>query len=445
MKVLLISTYELGRQPFGLASPAAWLKRCGHDVRCADLAIDALPALAVREAELIALYLPMHTATRLAVQAIARIRGLNPSAYLCAYGLYAPLNEEYLRSMGVQTVLGGEFEPALLSLADRLSRGVTQQTEPVVSLERVAFVAPDRSTLPVLSRYSRLHLNGDNRVAGYTEASRGCKHLCRHCPVVPVYRGQFRVVPVDVVLADIRAQVAVGAQHITFGDPDFLNGPTHARRVIEALHAEFPEVGYDITAKVEHLIAAPEMLSLLRSTGCVFLITAVESLENAVLEKLGKGHTREDFVRLAGLCREAGLTLAPTFIPFTPWTTAAGYRDLLASVAELGLIDNVAPIQLALRLLITSASRLLELEEVRRIASDFDREALIYRWKHPDPDVDELAARALAIVTAEQRRHTPRREVFRQLWEAAHSRPLPEDYELLPRTVIPYMDEPWFC
>jgi radical SAM superfamily enzyme YgiQ (UPF0313 family) len=445
VKVLLVSTYELGRQPFGLASPAAWLGQRGHEVRCLDLALDSLPSLVVREADLIALYLPMHTATRLAVQAIAKIRPLNPRAHLCAYGLYAPLNEEYLRSLGVETVLGGEFEPGLVSLAGRLSRGVTHQTEPVVSMERVSFIPPDRRALPVLARYSRLHVNGETRIAGYTEASRGCKHLCRHCPVVPVYHGQFRIVPQEVVLADVQSQVAAGAQHISFGDPDFLNGPAHARRIVEAFYRDFPGVTYDITAKVEHLLAAPELLSLLRETGCSFVTTAVESVEDAVLEKLEKRHTRADFVRLVGLSRAAGLTLAPTFIPFTPWTTLAGYRDLLECLIELELIEHVAPVQLALRLLITSGSRLLELDEVQRVVGPFDQEALIYRWQHPDPEVDALAARVLAIVTAEQRRRTPRREVFRQICELAHSRLLPENFDLLPRTVIPYMDEPWFC
>jgi radical SAM superfamily enzyme YgiQ (UPF0313 family) len=445
VKVLLISTYELGRQPFGLASPAAWLKERGHEVRCADLAIDTLPSLAVREAQLVAFYLPMHTATRLAVQAIAKTRALNPQAHVCAYGLYAPLNEEYLRSIGVQTVLGGEFEPGLVSLVERLSRGLAQQTEPVLAMERLMFLPPDRTTLPVLPRYSRLHVNGDTRVSGYTEASRGCKHLCRHCPVVPVYQGHFRIVQPEIVLADIRAQVAAGAQHITFGDPDFLNGPSHARRIVEAFQANFPAVTYDITAKIEHLLARPSMLDLLRRTGCVFVTTAVESVEDAVLEKLEKRHTRADFVRAVQLCREADLTLAPTFIPFTPWTTCAGYRDLLGCVAELQLVDNVAPVQLALRLLITSGSRLLELEDVRHVIGAFDKEALVYRWKHPDPQVDALAARVLALVTAEQRNGTPRREVFARIWEIAHGRPAPENYELLPRTVIPYMDEPWFC
>ena len=112
MRVLLVSTYELGRQPFGLASPAAWLRQRGHQVTCADLACTPLPVREAREADAIAFYVPMHTATRLAIEAMRKIRPLNPRARLCCYGLYAPVNESYLRSLGVECVLGGEFEPS---------------------------------------------------------------------------------------------------------------------------------------------------------------------------------------------------------------------------------------------------------------------------------------------------------------------------------------------
>ena len=445
MRILLISTYELGRQPFGLASPAAWLRQRGHEVVCADVAVNPLPSLAVREAELIALYLPMHTATRLAAQLVPKIRGLNPAAHLCAYGLYAPLNDEYLRGLGIGTVIGGEFEPGLVSVAERLSRGSTAQSEPLIVLDRLRFAEPDRSTLPALSRYAKLHVNGAQKVVGYVEASRGCKHLCRHCPVVPVYQGAFRVVQPEVVLADARRQVEAGAQHITFGDPDFFNGPTHARRIVEELHREFPGLSYDVTIKIEHLRAHRELIETLRDTGCLFVTTAVESVDDAVLAKLEKGHTRADFVAVVEDFRSAGLDLAPTFLPFTPWMTRDGYGELLAAIADLGLVDSVAPVQLALRLLITSRSRLLELDDVRRVVGEFDPVALIHRWRHLDPAVDELAAEALRVVNEEQRLRTPRRVVFERLWRLVHDRRLPENYDLVPRTVIPYMDEPWFC
>ena len=248
LKVLLISTYELGRQPFGLASPAAWLRNAGAEVTCLDLARQSLDEDALRAADAVAFYLPMHTATRLAVPVIRRTREINPAAHLCAYGLYAPVNADLLCKLGVRTVAGGEFEEALLTL-------VRPGRAPVISLARLQFLTPDRSGLPPLAQYAQLVMpGGARRTVGYTEASRGCKHLCRHCPVVPVYQGHFRIVQREVVLEDIRRQVAAGAQHITFGDPDFFNGIGHATELVRALQREFPQVTYDVTIKIEHLL-----------------------------------------------------------------------------------------------------------------------------------------------------------------------------------------------
>ena len=224
--------------------------------------------------------------------------------------------------------------------------------------------------------------DGTTRIVGSTEASRGCKHLCRHCPVVPIYEGQFRIVAPDVVLADIDAQVAAGAQHITFGDPDFFNGPTHAMRVVDALHAAHPSVTYDVTIKVEHLLRHRALLARLRDTGCLFVTSAVESVDDLVLERLDKGHTRSDFIEAVGLCRASGLTLVPTFVAFQPWLTLEGYCDLLDTIERLDLVDHVAPIQLAIRLLIPQGSKVLELDDVRAVIDGFDPATLTYRWLH---------------------------------------------------------------
>ena len=448
VKILLVSTYDLGRQPFGLASPAAWLRGDGHEVTCADLAVGPPPVEAARAADLVAFHLPMHTATRLAAPSIRAIRALNPSAHVCCYGLYAAMNESYLRELGVQTLAGGEFEPRLLELARRLARGENgTQREPLVSLDRVPFLVPDRTGLPPLDRYASLMLDGTRRTTGYTEASRGCKHLCRHCPVVPVYNGQFRIVPVEVVLADIRQQVAAGASHISFGDPDFFNGPAHAVRIVEGLHEEFPHLTYDVTIKIEHLRQRRDLLPLLKRTGCQFVTSAVESVDDHVLARLDKGHTREDFVAVVEEFRNAGLVLSPTFIPFTPWTTREGYQDLLRVILDLGLVENVAPVQLALRLLIPNGSLMLELPEVVKRVSGFDPAALIHRWTHADASIDTLSTRTFDLVAAEQKKSSSRAAVFARIWELAHqgAARLPENFELLPRAAVPYLNEPWYC
>src|SRR5712692_5779192 len=453
LNIVLISTYELGRQPFGLASPAAWLRKRGHKVVSLDLARQSLDEAAIADAQLIAIYLPMHTATRLAAQLIPQLRKQNPSAHLCCYGLYAPMNVAYLRALGVTTILGGEFEEALVQLAERLAtNGVqaAQLSEPLISMARLQFEVPDRSGMPAMEKYAHLIVPGDGyRIVGSTEASRGCKHLCRHCPIVPVYKGVFRIVGRDVVLEDIRRQVGAGAQHITFGDPDFFNGIRHAMELVEAFHREFPAVTYDVTIKIEHLLQYEKHLPALRETGCLFVISAVESVDDAVLGFLDKGHTREDFLRVIKTFRELGLTLHPTFVPFTPWTTVDGYLDLLRVIEQQGVIENVAPIQLGIRLLIPQGSRMLELEEVRRIVGPFDPQSLAYPWKNADSRLDALSETVQEIAAAAERQKESRSATFERIWKAAHAAaelPAPQlRLSARPQVSVPFLSEPWYC
>ena len=352
LNVVLISTYDLGHQPFGLASPAAWLREAGAHVSCRDLAVDELDETVIVAADLVALHVPMHTASRLAVAVAGRVRALNPGAHLCFYGLYAPANEQYFRDLGAATILGGEFETGLVGLYRRLRaapNGVAgQQAEPVISLERQRFRTPDRTGLPHLGRYAYLSVGPERRAIGYTEATRGCKHTCRHCPIVPVYGGKFRTIQRDVVLADIRAQVAAGARHISFGDLDFRNAPGHSLPLVTALHQEFPSLSYDAIIKVEHLVRYAHHIPTLKETGCLFVTTAVEAVDDAILERLDKRHTRADVQRVVAIMRDADLTLSPTFVAFSPWTTTTGYVDLLDTVDELGLVESVAPVQYAI-------------------------------------------------------------------------------------------------
>jgi radical SAM superfamily enzyme YgiQ (UPF0313 family) len=454
MRTVLISTYELGHQPFGLASPAAWLTERGAQVTCLDLSRESLREEPVREADLIAFYVPMHTATRLALSLLDTVRGLNPRAHICFYGLYAPVNEGYLRAAGADTVLGGEFEEGLARLADRLMSGEllsnAPQADPVISLARQKFRIPERSGLPLLVRYSHVMMpGGTERIAGYTEASRGCKHLCRHCPIVPVYNGAFRIVERDVVLEDIRRQVEAGAQHITFGDPDFFNGPTHAMAIVEAMHREFPQLSYDATITIEHLLKHADHLPQLRATGCLFVTSAVESVDDCILERLDKGHTRADFLRVIELFADAGLVLQPTFVPFTPWTTLEGYRDLLEVLAENDLAENVAPIQLAIRLLIPAGSRLLELAEIRDGVEAFDSAALYYPWRHADPRVDALASDLQQIVERGEKLGRSRLQIFERIiaraWENVGSEVRRNPPRPRAGAPIPRLDEPWYC
>ena len=397
----------------------------------------------------------MHTATRLTMELIEPLRRMNPNAHLCAYGLYAPLCAESFRTHGISSLLGGEFEQALVDLAEHLSGlSAFPQIHPLdsqISLARLRFQVPDRSDLPPLRSYAHLVLpSGEHRTVGYTEASRGCKHLCRHCPIVPVYNGVFRIVDRDVILADVRQQVAAGAQHITFGDPDFFNGVGHAIPLVEALHREFPQLTYDVTIKVEHLLQNADLLPTLRQTGCLFIVSAVESLDDSVLRKLEKNHTRADFLRVVESCFRAGLTLQPTFVPFTPWTTVESCHDLFQQLHRLDLVEAVAPIQLGIRLLIPAGSKLLELDDVRKLVGPFDTKALVYPWKNSNPAVDALCEELQEIAATSEQLKRSRSATFERMWRAtnvaAHQIAGEKSARALPsHATVPFLNEPWYC
>ncbi|NOY16138.1 MAG: radical SAM protein [Gammaproteobacteria bacterium] len=392
-RIVLISPYDLGRQPFALAEPAALFSQAGYEVKCLDLSQQKLTTEVLAPATTVFLYLSMLTATRIAIEAMPRIKKMAPQARIAVFGWYAPVNEQFLRDRGVDAVFGGESEDDMLAYTASITDEDDHpaRTETVINLSRIKFLVPDRQSLPALEKYAQLVLpDGSRRIMGFTDTTRGCKHLCRHCPVVPVYRGHFYVVPADIVLEDIRQQVAKGAQHISFGDPDFLNGPRHARRIIEAMHEEFPALSYDAVIKIEHIIKYPEFLPFLRDSGCILVTTAVESVENRILERLDKGHTAAEFEMVVTMMNKHNIALAPTFIPFTPWTTIDNYINLLNRIAELKLIMSVNPVQLSLRLLIPNGSRLLELPKEETCVTDFNPASLGYTWVHKDPQLDLL-------------------------------------------------------
>ena len=475
--ILLVSCYELGHQPLSLASPAALLGRAGYAPALLDLSQTRLDAEAVRRAVFIALAVPMHTALRLGVRAAERIRTLNPDARLCFYGLYASLNAESLLARGIDAVVGGESEVPLLRLVENLERGDGGPVPGVRTaahaagpwIEKVPFAVPERGGLPPLDKYVRLETAGETRVAGQVEASRGCLHLCRHCPIPPVYGGRFFVVPQDVVLADVRQQVKAGAAHITFGDPDFLNGPGHAMAVARALHAEFPSLTFDVTAKIEHLLKHRALLPELRRLGCLFIVSAVESLSDEVLAILAKGHSRAGVEEALALALAAGITLRPTFVPFTPWTTLDDYRALLDFIEEKDLIDAIDPVQLSIRLLVPPGSLLAGHPAFRSVPGALDEERFTYRWAHSDPRLDRLHAEVSGIVERAAQASEAAPDTFERIvaaterMEAASRRAATTrvaeravDTARVPRSRMvpparrdkgraPRLTEPWFC
>ncbi|HEX7522139.1 MAG TPA: CUAEP/CCAEP-tail radical SAM protein [Acidimicrobiia bacterium] len=430
MRMLLVSTYELGHQPLGVAVPAAALRARGHELRCTDLSIEPWDPALGEWAEMVACSVPMHTAARL-----ARQLALTIEKPLCCYGLYASMCTDV-----ADKVIAGEYVDALVAWVDGDDpRGSTTP----LGREAAARGAPlpARDLLPTLDRYAHLSIGGEERLAGAVEASHGCAHRCRHCPVPVVYDGRIRIVDADAVLADIAQQVEAGARHITFGDPDFFNGVHHSLRVVRAMHEQFPDVTFDCTVKVEHILRHAEVWPEMAASGCLFVVSAFESVDDAILERLDKGHTALDAARATTLLRGHGIEIRPSFLPFTPWTTVDGFRALLDFVAEHDLVGNVDPVQYSIRLLLPRGSLLLDHPDIAPYLGPWDAARLTYEWIVADPAVDELQRDITALVERETDADTSIAEIYRAVRAAAGAPPIALGTIADP----PRLTESWFC
>ena len=402
MKVLLVATYELGQQPGAVGAAAAHLRTQGHDVRALDTSVEPWDPALVEWADEVAFSVPMHTATRL-----ARDRARHVDRPVRVFGLYA----EQCRDFG----------------------------EPVDWDSSV----PDRDLLPPLDRYARLDVGDEHRPTGAVVATHGCAHRCRHCPVPVVFDGRIRRVDEDAVLADVAQLVASGAQHITFNDPDFLNAPPHSLRIARALHERFPEVTFDCTVKVEHVlryggVRHADLWPELAAMGCVFVVSAFESVDDAVLERLDKGHTAADAARAVTILRDAGIEVRPSWMPFTPWTTRDAFVALLDFVHEHDLVGSVDAVQYSVRLLLPEGSLLLDHPDLAPHLGAWDAERSTYTWASPDPEIDALQQRIAAIVDSSDDVVT----LYARVREAAGAPPVDLSQVTLGR---PRLTESWFC
>jgi len=451
--ILLVACYELGHQPLAVAWPAAFLEREGYRPAVMDVSVEPFDAERVQRARVVLISVPMHTALRLGVTVAERVRAVNPACHIAFFGLYATLNAEHLLAGPADSVLSGEVEAALVGLVRRLEAGADSATasraRSLPVLEKLSFPVPSRAQLPSLKKYARLERDDGQELVAYVEASRGCKHLCRHCPIPPVYGGRFFVVPVEVLLADVRQQVEGGATHVTFGDPDFLNGPGHALAVARALHGDFPRLTFDFTAKIEHLLRQRARLPELARLGASFIVSAAESLSDTVLAHLEKGHTRTDIETAVRLVSAAGMTLRPTWVPFTPWTTLDDYRELLEFVETCGLVDAIDPVQFSIRLLIPPGSLLLESAALRPFLGDLVKNQFHHAWTHPDPRMEALHREVSAAVARAADGREDGAVTFQRVREladrAAGVAPRAFATPARDRKRPPRLTEPWFC
>lgn len=394
MRLLLVSTYELGRQPVHIASPKAALASAGIDVDTLDLAVERWDPMLLDSVDAVAISVPMHTAMRLAVPVAETVKELRPDLPLAFYGLYAGVGAEEEDLVDARLV--GEYEAGMVAWARSAGNGGSPGSDE----SRIRFHRPDRSSLPGHDEYARLEWQGEARRAAAVEASHGCRHRCRHCPVPSVYDGRLRVVGAEAVLADIDQLAEDGVQHVTFGDPDFLNAPRYSMDILREAHAAHPGLTYDVTVKVEHILHHESIWPEMAQLGVLFVVSAFETTDDRTLEILEKEHTSADMSRAVATIRAAGVHIRPTWLPFFPWTKPSDLADIAGFIDDHRLWSATDPVQLSIRLLIPDGSLLIEHPAVIPHLMGYDPTTLTWSWPFEDL-VTERMHRELDSIAAD--------------------------------------------
>jgi hypothetical protein len=268
-----------------------------------------------------------------------------------------------------------------------------------------------------------------------------------------VYDGRTRLVGEDVIVADIADLVTMGARHITFGDPDFLNGPHHSLRVVRAVHERFPQLTFDCTTKVEHILAHRRVWEEMAAAGCLFVVSAFECVNDDILARLDKGHTADQAAEAVEILRTHGIETRPSWLPFTPWTSLQDVADILDFVDRNDLVPNVDPVQYSIRLLVPQGSLLLSDNQLP--LGPYDPDLLSYPWRSADQRVDGLQARLASIAedatTTGEALGTTYRRIRSAAAEAMGGRDDAKAHDV-PALVgaevgeaRPRLTEPWFC
>lgn len=389
----------------------------------------------------VAVSVPMHTASRLAQDVVRAVKAVDPDVPIALYGLYA--GEGTGDDVAARFV--GEYEPALVEWLEGGARRVGTR----INVANGVFSTPDRGALPDLGQYGRLRVGEEERSVGYVEASHGCRHRCRHCPIPAVYDGRYRIVGHDVILSDIDAQVELGARHITWGDPDFLNGPRHALTVLEEVHRRHPALTHDLTIKVEHLIAHEDLLPRIAAAGTLFIVSAFETTDDKTLGLLDKGHTAEQMAEVVRKARQHGIDIHPSWMPFVPWTVPDDVAGIFRFLADHDLLGATDPVQLSIRLLIPRHSLMLDLDEVRAVVGEYDEDTLSYQWVSADRRSDELQARLAARAESAAGRGANPVDTLLEMWADAVEAAGGDRSSIVPPREItvgrPSLTEPWFC
>ena len=428
MKILLLSFYDLGKQPKIISELYKKLDNGSNQIDVVDYSIEE-KNLTLDNYDVLGIYASMHTASVLAEQYL-RDRKLPNKLFV--FGLYANVFSEMFSN----------FQSIHSFDSDELESLLEVQLNPNYSFKHSV---PDRTILPSITDYSHIVDGSNNLIAGSVETTYGCKHECTHCPVPIEFKGMFKTFGTEKIITDVTNQVEEGAKHISFNDPDFFNGPKHALKILQLLNEKHPSITYDSTIKVEHILKYPDYFQELKNLNMLFVISAFETTNDHVLNILQKNHSSNDLNKAVELSLENNIDIRPTWMPFSPWTEQNDLISIIKLIENYKLRETVDPIQLTIKLLVPKNSLILKRPEMKEYLLDYDPASFSYAWKYKFPNIDNIQNELFTYVL----QHESENEYAQYLGLVdileSHTNETLLNSEKYSQRIVPKLSETWFC
>ena len=428
MKILLLSFYDLGKQPKIISELYKKLDNGSNQIDIIDYSIEEKD-LTLDNYDVLGIYASMHTASVLAEQYL-RDRKLPNKLFV--FGLYANVFSEMF----------SDFQSIHSFDSDELESLLQVQLNPNYSYKHTV---PDRTILPSITDYSHIVDGSNNLIAGSVETTYGCKHECTHCPVPIEFKGMFKTFGTEKIITDVTNQVEEGAKHISFNDPDFFNGPKHALKILQLLNEKHPSITYDSTIKVEHILKYPDYFQELKNLNMLFVISAFETTNDHVLNILQKNHSFNDLNKAVELSLENKIDIRPTWMPFSPWTEQNDLISIIKLIENYKLRETVDPIQLTIKLLVPKNSLILKRPEMKEYLLDYDPSSFSYAWKYKFPNIDNIQNELFTYVL----QHESENEYAQYLGLVdileSHTNETLLNSEKYSQRIVPKLSETWFC
>lgn len=191
-----------------------------------------------------------------------------------------------------------------------------------------------------MPRFDLLDPSQYNRITVQTQ--RGCPYRCDFCAASIRLNPRFKTKPVDRVIAEIhRIKEVWPHPFIEFADDNTFADKTHGRALARAL---IPEGLRWFTETDISVARDPELLSLLKESGCAQILIGLESPTSSGLDGLEhkanwKRKQVDSYKRAIAAVQDAGVTVNGCFVLGLDGSDTTSFDAVFEFVRETGLYE----------------------------------------------------------------------------------------------------------